>query len=620
MKASKILYIAALAALAACQKEAEMEPAAGKGLEQMCLSTYTTKTAINGTEIHWSENDAVKVFDNLGGENVFNSTEIEGSNASFAGYVTAGTTEFYAVYPADNEASVDGDVITVTIPADQTSKAGSFAEGHNISVAKGTKTVGVAETEGVVFQNVCSWLYFTLPEYVGDATSVTVSSNSVIAGEMNVTYADGAFSTAVAEDGIKSITMTGEYETGSTFWFVLAPVTLDGITVTVTTEQGEYAMSTTESYEMFVAQYRNLGTLEFEEVTAQATAPHVYNDGILQGTAVNVELNVQDVVLPYVTALNLTVTAADGTVVRTLAKNSASAVETIAPDSAWPYLPAGDYTVSGSYTLSGVTEKSIEEISFTVTSPAITVEIADVYTSYTEYLNGNTEAANALNGTSIYGVSAVAGVSEEILNNENYSWTMVYTDNDTEVAEGTLEGMALGAHMIKATFTFDGVVAESSAECHVTGLPYILNPAENDQIGAWVAEGNIKWNSNGYVRIGYNMDSIGDWLSESSAMSKTFSVPADVNVVATGSGSAVGTGSKYLDFIDLRANTTFTFGVSGNDVYSYKTTNGDEEQSFDFEKEVVLSSADPTIKCSNSYSVATACSKVGALNVTYGQK
>ena len=73
MKTSRFLLIAAVAAaLASCQEVSLIETDGNVlDIEPMNISTEFTKTSVNGNEIHWSENDAVKVFDNLGGVNIF---------------------------------------------------------------------------------------------------------------------------------------------------------------------------------------------------------------------------------------------------------------------------------------------------------------------------------------------------------------------------------------------------------------------------------------------------------------------------------------------------------------------------------------------------------------------
>ena len=615
--------IAAIAAAAAfsCQKEASFE-SGNLMLEPMTISTEVqTKTSLNGTEIHWTNDDIIAVFDNTGAKNEFTLTMVEGSAADFTGNVTAGTTQIYAVYPYELAKSAEGAVLNVTLPADQTSKAGSFAEEHNISVAKAEKTPGVAQVSGVSFKNACALLKFTVPAYLTDVQKVTVSSNTVMAGDMTIDYSGDTPVCTVSENGSRSISMTGAYEAGSTFWFVLAPVTLDGIKVNVETAKGAWQMSTDSQFEMTAGQYRNLGTLKLEEVLAQgATAAHTYVDGILTGTDVTVSLGIPQNTAAYITSLNLEVKNASGTVVRTLTKNSASATETISADAQWPYLPKGDYSVSGTYTLSGVTEKDIEEISFSVTeTPVFEIKSVTAHTSYDKYLAGDAAGANSLDGSTIYGVGADITVSDAILYNSNYN-ALTVTDNGAAVQTGDLAGRSWGSHTIKASFTLDGVTASSETSVHVTGLPYTLNPVTNDKAYAWVVNenGNVTWNNDGYVRIGYNLS---NWLATTSTdITKTFNLPSNINVIVNSTGTACGSGSKtWLG--DARINTTFTLSVSGNPVYTYKTTNGGTTQNYSSDdKSATMSSSNPTIKCHNSYSTASGCTRIKTLTVKYGTK
>ncbi len=621
MKTRKFISAAiCIAALASCQKEAGIESGdMGFDLEPMTLTTGSqTKTTISGSDILWTENDAVKVFDDKGGANTFTASEIAGANATFTGSVTAGTTGFIAVYPAENEASVSGNTVTVTIPEDQTSMAGSFAEEHNISIARGAKTPGNADVTGVTFKNVCSWLKFTIPAYIGDAKSVTVSSNSVMAGKLTVDYSAEEPSYAAAEDGARSISMTGTYEAGSTFWFVLAPVTLDGITVKVETAKGTYSMSASAQFEMTAGQYRNLGTLELKKVSAtSASAEHTYEDGVLTGTQVTVNLDIPEETLPYVTNLKLTVSKADGTVVRTLSKDSASATEILATDTAWPYLPTGDYTVSGTYTLSGITEKELKTISFNISEkPVFEVQVNDAYTSYSKYSAGSSSAANSLNGSTIYNVGAKVTVADAILNNANYP-SLVLTDNGSSVSAGDLSGRSWGSHTIMASYTLDDVTSSSESTVHVTGLPYTLNPAANDSVNSWSENGNVNWNTSGGVRIGYNLN---NWIAATSTdITKSFNLPSDIKIIINSTGTACGSGSDLGWFGDSRINTTFTLSVSDSDVYQYTTTNGDNSQNYTTgDKTATMKSSAPIIKCHNSYSTATGCTTIKTLIVKYG--
>ena len=466
-----ILASAVCMIAASCLKDASFESGKQNLSEPLTISTETqTKTSLNGSEVHWSSDDVVAIFDNSNTKNRFQAVSTNGNNAEFSGEVTSGTTMIYAVYPYDLANSANGSILNVTIPVEQTSKDGSFAEEHNISVAKAVKTPGVEAVEGITFKNVCALLKFTIPAYLTDVTKVTLSSNSVIAGDMVIDYSEENPTCTMSAEGSKSISMTGSYAAESTFWFVLAPGTLDGINVNVETSKGTYSMSSDNQFEMTAGNYRNLGTLELKKVqVTSATAAHTYSEGVLTGTQVNVNLGIDQTTASYITAVSLQIKNAEGTVLRTLTLDSTAENVVMPAEGSWPYLPKGDYTVSGAYTLSGVTEKAIEDITFSVTESPVFEMTAT--TSYDKYLAGDAAGANSLDGSTIYNVGATVSVSDAILNNVNYP-SLSITDNDAQVSAGNLTGRSWGKHTIKASYTLDGVTASSEASVDVTGLPY----------------------------------------------------------------------------------------------------------------------------------------------------
>ena len=217
MKANRFIIAAlAIAAAASCQKDGLTGSEFTRETESATIiSGADTKTSLNGKEIHWTSDDEIAVFDNTNYKNRFNITDCEGSYATFSGEVTSGTTQIYAVYPYELAVSASGSNLVVNIPTDQTSKAGSFAEEHNISVAKGVKTPGHEAIGDVTFQNVCALLKFTIPSYISDAHTVTLSSNSVIAGSMSVDCSGDSPACAISSEGSKSISMTGDYPAGN---------------------------------------------------------------------------------------------------------------------------------------------------------------------------------------------------------------------------------------------------------------------------------------------------------------------------------------------------------------------------------------------------------------------
>lgn len=480
MKANKFFLAAlAIAATASCQEDGLTGSEFTRETESATIiSGADTKTSLNGKEIHWTSDDEIAVFDNTNYKNRFDITDCKGSYATFSGEVTTGTTQIYAVYPYELAVSASGSNLVVNIPTDQTSKAGSFAEEHNISVAKGVKTPGYEAIGDVTFQNVCALLKFTIPSYISDAHTVTLSSNSVIAGSMSVDCSGDSPACTISSEGSKSISMTGEYPAGSTFIFVLAPGTLDGFTVNVQTGMTSWSISRTTQVALEAGKYKNLGTLELEPVSASASASHTYSGNTLTGTNVTVNLNLPASTKQYITALNLEVKNAAGTVVRSVSKTAAAATETIGANENWPYLPQGKYTVSGTYTLSGNTTKEIAEISFTSPAPTFTVT-SGAYSSYTKYKNEGATAANNCAADKIYAITtASVSIADAILNNSNYSnikGGYTYTLDGAATTSTEVSGQSWGPHTVIASYQFDNVTNEGSSDCHITGLPYSIN-------------------------------------------------------------------------------------------------------------------------------------------------
>lgn len=523
MKTNRIILAALfISAAVSCQKESFA------GLENPRETEFATivageptKTSLNGNEVHWTSDDVIAVFDKIGHKNIFNITQAEASYASFSGEVTSGTKQIYAVYPASLAESVSGSSIKVNVPVDQTSKVGSFAEEHNISVAKGIKTPGVETIENITFKNVCSYLKFTIPKYIEDAKSVTFSTSRAIAGPATVDASADTPVAVVGEGGSKSVTMTGSYTAGSQFMFVLSAGEIKGFTVTVVTDKATWSISRDVrdvNVTLEAGQYKNLGTLELEQVGVKAEAVHTYLGDILTGTTVNVALNVPTATLQYASDLKIEVKNAAGTVVRSASSSTLSSSVTLAATQDWPYLPKGTYTVSGSYTFADGTVKTIAPASFTSPAPVFkgtaTVKGTTSYSIY--YNNGGTKnptGANAHAAETISAISAscpaVANISSEILAKipVNYSITL----DGSELKKGTTtstdvisvenqSGQTWGTHTLKATFTFDGVSIYRPIDCHITGLPYEKDFKDANTTG-WATKNVGSYIASSYLRF-----------------------------------------------------------------------------------------------------------------------
>ena len=603
MKANKFIIAAlAIAATASCQEDGLTGSEFTRETESATIiSGADTKTSLNGKEIHWTSDDEIAVFDNTNYKNRFDITDCEGSYATFSGEVTTGTTQIYAVYPYELAVSASGSNLVVNIPTDQTSKAGSFAEEHNISVAKGVKTPGYEAIGDVTFQNVCALLKFTIPSYISDAHTVTLSSNSVIAGSMSVDCSGDSPACTISSEGSKSISMTGDYPAGSTFIFVLAPGTLDGFTVNVQTGMASWSISRTTQVALEAGKYKNLGTLELEQVSASASASHTYSGNTLTGTNVTVNLNLPASTKQYITALNLEVKNAAGTVVRSVSKTSAAATETIGANANWPYLPQGKYTVSGTYTLSGNTTKEIAAISFTSPVPTFTVT-SGAYSSYTKYKNESATAANNCAADKIYAITtASVSIADAILNNSNYSnikGGYTYTLDGAATTSTEVSGQSWGAHTVTASYKFDNVTNEGSSDCHITGLPYRATPPTSSN---WSSSGSVDFRS-GEVRFGNG--------GGEGSITMNLSVPGNVNISVSAKIDAYGAPINTTTYVEAGGSRILSC-KSNSSAFNYKTVTVEDTVNG------TLTTSNSTIKAGTTYGLGTTQGNLYYLNVLY---
>lgn len=499
MKKIKLLLLAAalLCAAFSCEKAEAPKSSMEPEMVSLILSTEkSTKTHIsnvtdaNGvTEIHWDQGDQIAVFtdtDPLLDDNK-NTFSMQGSPngnfARFSGSVNRRSKKIWAVYPNSEASSCnqDGTQIKVNISSSQVSSAGSFEANRNISVAKSpiTETSGLGKYEltepiFVNFKNVCALLKFTAPANASEITSVTISANEVIAGEMIIDYsADEPKVTGVS--GSKSITMTGSFEADKEYYFVVAPVSISGISMTIQANGETRYIAKKVNYALEPGVAKSLGSVDLAKMTkVSATAAHQYSNKVLSGTDVTFDLGQASA-----SSLNLTIKKTDNTATR----SAAALKSAYSSDSDWPYLPQGAYTFSGSFSSNGV-NVTVPATSFSVPAPSgLSVAEFTPFTSYSKYLDKKPKEANALDGSTIY-VDVTININSSIVGNTNYSDVIlvngskpVYNADKTCVCFG---GNDWKSHTIsQITWTFDGVTAshklEAAKTVHVTGIPYSYN-------------------------------------------------------------------------------------------------------------------------------------------------
>lgn len=521
MKKIKLLLLAAalLCAAFSCEKAEAPKSSMEPEMVSLILSTEkSTKTHIsnvtdaNGvTEIHWDQGDQIAVFtdtDPLFDDNK-NTFSMQGSPngnfARFSGSVNRRSKKIWAVYPNSEASSCnqDGTQIKVNISSSQVSSAGSFEANRNISVAKSpiTEKSGLGKYEltepiFVNFKNVCALLKFTAPANASKITSVTISANEVIAGEMTIDYS-GDEPKVTGVSGSKSITMTGPFEADKEYYFVVAPVSISGISMTIQANGETRYLAKKVNYALEPGVAKSLGSVDLAKMTkVSATAAHQSPKNVLSGTDVTFDLGQASA-----SSLNLTVKKTDNTATR-----SATALKSAySSDSDWPYLPQGAYTFSGSFSSNGV-NVTVPATSFSVPAPSgLSVAEFTPFTSYTKYAAGKPVEANALDGSTIY-VDITININSSIVGNTNYSDVIlvngskpVYNADKTCVCFG---GKDWKSHTIsQITWTFDGVTAShtltAAKTVDVTGIPYDYS-FEGKSLAQYKNDG---WTTNGTLRV-----------------------------------------------------------------------------------------------------------------------
>lgn len=209
--------------------------------------------------IFWNPNDQINIFFTAGTSVTSgcftNKAETNATSASFSGVIDVftGTIEnlvddqmFWAVYPYSENNTCNGSAVTFSIPAEQSSPAGSFAKGQWPSMAR-------SNGFNLAFYAVCSGIKFKV---LGEGvTSVTFKNRD---GEpINGTVTAGWDSTnrpemTGIEGGTNQITVTPQgsstFQVGEIYFVVVPVVTMSqGLEVTYTTARSSCTFVTESS-------------------------------------------------------------------------------------------------------------------------------------------------------------------------------------------------------------------------------------------------------------------------------------------------------------------------------------------------------------------------------------
>lgn len=253
--------------LAACGSNEEIPEnnAPGVGGGNKVPMTFTagmpqTRTSLeNGYDVHWTAGNLVAIYDGTDELGKFEATEINGSTATLDGDAASADT-YTAFYPFETVTALTNESITFDLTAAQTAVAGGFADDLNPSWAQDTDG-----SHKLTFQNLCALAKFTVSSGFEGITSLTLSGNAAgdaLAGSLTYTLADGTL--AATGNASRSVTLTGTFESGQTYYFVVAPGTLaTGINLQYEDAEGKTYGKYTDNEVTFAAgKITDLGTLE----------------------------------------------------------------------------------------------------------------------------------------------------------------------------------------------------------------------------------------------------------------------------------------------------------------------------------------------------------------------
>lgn len=260
-----VLFAVAAMAAASCAKELAPEngkentPAANLVPMTFTAGTEATKVALqeDGKTLHWEATDQLKVFDGVSNELPAFTTTESGASVTFAGQVSDGATgPFYALYPYQAAATFGastittaeyGDVITATVPAEQTAVAGGVPANAFIAAAVSDNK------DNFTFKTICGFIKFQLSEEdAAGAVAVSISGNDLaaIAGDVEIFFSK-AGAEAFGQDYVRGatkdyVTLTGSFKADTDYYFAIRSNKFaSGFTMTIKYEDGSCKHVTT---------------------------------------------------------------------------------------------------------------------------------------------------------------------------------------------------------------------------------------------------------------------------------------------------------------------------------------------------------------------------------------
>ena len=186
-----------------------------------------SRTSIEaGTQVYWEPDDEITVFSGSRSGRFVSRLSAPVATASFYGSMEgwSSAAEVLALYPESEDAVCSGGLITTTLPSRQYARAGSFAQGTNLAVARSTGRT-------LQFYNVGGGVRFTLAEEGIKKVVFESLGDEWLAGKVRVGFEDGRPKVLEVTEGSRYVTLIppdGEaFETGKWYYIVAIPGALE---------------------------------------------------------------------------------------------------------------------------------------------------------------------------------------------------------------------------------------------------------------------------------------------------------------------------------------------------------------------------------------------------------
>lgn len=250
----------------------------GFGTKAVIGDTTTDGEGRKSTAINWQKTDQISVFDGAGENCAFSAKNFNAetpTSCTFQGNVTALATDYTAVHPYTEAATIDetGVISGITLPATQTAVEGSFDTKAALMAAK-TLDGG----RDLSFQNLVGYVKVAT-DFDCTKIELQAASGEALAGAGSITFdAEGTPSFALTEDtAVSAITLTAEeggtIAAGKTYYIAVPAQTLAaGWNLSFTASDGKvYKRKAAKQIVFKKNTVINLGTIKQEDILPYVT-------------------------------------------------------------------------------------------------------------------------------------------------------------------------------------------------------------------------------------------------------------------------------------------------------------------------------------------------------------